>query len=78
MPSPTAQTLVLDCANIEVTDGPLSSCLAGSRFFTEVLTQVWPFQRATLVPPKAQSVVPAALPPVRPCPEGTLDQPWPL
>ena len=62
-----------------ITAGSLRVVWAGSRLRTEVRFQVWPFQCATVAPPKAQMLVAdSALPPCRPCPEDTFFQLCPL
>src|ERR1700730_18620861 len=61
------------------TAGSLSGRFAGSSPATEVLAQVRPFQCATLVPAKAQMLLPdSPLPPSRPRPDRTRDHTWPL
>jgi hypothetical protein len=53
--------------------------LAGSSEDTEVRDQAAPFQWAMSALSKAQtSFADSALPPSRPCPDGTCDQVWPL
>jgi hypothetical protein len=54
----------------------LRNCFGGSRRFTDVLVQVWPFQWSTPVRPYAHtSFADRALPPPRFFP--TSDQEWP-